>query len=448
MAPLPPGIVELALALKRGDLTATAATEAYLARIDARNPALRAYVHVMREQALADAAASDQRRAAGESRGPLDGVPIAVKDNVDIAGEATAGGIEHYRRAVAREDAPLVRSLREAGAVLLGKLNMHEGALGATNDNPWFGRCENPRKAGYTPGGSSGGSGAAVGDGLCAGAIGSDTLGSVRIPAAYCGVAGLKPTFGVLSTRGVMPLAWTFDTLGFLAPRVADLGVLFGATVRHDAHWPYARAHPYADLAPLASVADLRIAHPADLDAMGLDPEMKSAFKAALERLRGAGARLAAASFDGYEWTRVRREGLLISEIEGSVCHADALAADPEGFSTEFRSMLAFGANQSAPRAARAYRKMAEMRVLLERIFDTVDVILLPTVPQPAFPFGSPVPVNQADCTAIANILGAPAACVPFGTTADGLPLSVQAVAMPFREDVALGVVASLERNA
>ena len=141
----------------------------------------------------------------------------------------TTGGIAHYRDNVARDDAFVVRRLRDAGAVILGKLNMHEAALGATGDNPWFGRCENPHRPGYTPGGSSSGSGAAVAAGLAAAALGTDTLGSVRVPASYCGTAGFKPTYGLVSTRGVMPLSWTLDHVGFLAPRVADLGLLFDA---------------------------------------------------------------------------------------------------------------------------------------------------------------------------------------------------------------------------
>jgi aspartyl-tRNA(Asn)/glutamyl-tRNA(Gln) amidotransferase subunit A len=442
---LPPGIAPLALALSRGETTSTAATRAYLARIARDDSRIHAFVQVLEGTALAAAAAADERRERGQSLGALDGIPLAVKDNVDVAGVATAGGIEHYRGNIAVHDAPIVSALRAAGAVILGKLNLHEGALGATNDNPWFGRCENPRRAGYTPGGSSGGSAAAVAAGFCAAAVGSDTLGSVRIPAAYCGIAGLKPTYGVLSTRGVMPLAWTYDTLGFLGHSVADLAMLLEATLVHDAEWPFARPHPYPGLAPLASVADLRIGRPRDTTAMGLDPAVRASFETAIARLGASGARIVDLDFSGYDWTRVRREGLLISEIEGAVVHAEALERDPEGFSPEFRGMLAFGASQSAPRAARAYRRMAETRLFLERRFDAIDVLVLPTAPQPSFPFGQPVPVNQADCTAIANILGAPAACVPFGTSADGLPLSIQAVALPFREDVALGVAACLE---
>ena len=186
------GIAALAGALERGEITAEDATRAFLARIEARDGALRAFIRVMRDEALAAARASDERRRAGAGKGTLDGIPLAIKDNIDVAGVPTSGGIRHYRDGIAGEDAFVTRRLRDAGAVILGKLNMHEAALGATGDNPWFGRCENPHRAGYTPGGSSSGSGAAVAAGLAAAALGTDTLGSVRVPASYCGTRGLQ----------------------------------------------------------------------------------------------------------------------------------------------------------------------------------------------------------------------------------------------------------------
>jgi len=274
-------------------------------------------------------------------------------------------------------------------------------------------------------------------------ALGTDTLGSVRIPAAYCGTAALKPSYGLVSTRGVMPLAWSFDHVGFLAPRVADLRLIFECARGFDASWPHAERGPEQSVR--ANVKDLRIGRPREVDAVALDPDVAGAYAGALRRLSELGARVVEVNLAGYVWTTLRREGLLICEIEAAVEHAEAIAANPDGFSNALREMLAYGAGQPATRAALAYRRVAVARRIVERVFDDCDALLLPTTPQPAFPFGAPVPVNQADFTAVANILRGPAACVPFGVTQDGAPLSVQAIARPFQDELALAVVAALE---
>jgi aspartyl-tRNA(Asn)/glutamyl-tRNA(Gln) amidotransferase subunit A len=440
------GVAALAGALEGDEISSEDATRAALARIEARDGALRTFIRVMRDEALAAARASDERRRAGAARGALDGVPIAIKDNVDVAGVPKTGGIAHYRESVAREDAFVVRRLREAGAVILGKLNMHEAALGATGDNPWFGRCENPHRAGYTPGGSSSGSGAAVAAGFAAAALGTDTLGSVRVPASYCGTAGFKPTYGLVSTRGVMPLSWTLDHVGFLAPRAADLPLLFDVCAGFDRDWTYARRGPRflqpkrADPTDLASV---RIGKPA-IDTK-LEPDVAAAWERAIAALAGLGATIVDVELAGYDFTRMRREGLLVSEIEGATFHKEALERDPEGFSASLREMLAFGAKQTAVRAAQAYRRLADVRVIARRAFAGLDAMVLPTTPQTAFPFSQAVPVDQADLTGFANIVGIPAGCVPFGKNRDGLPLSVQVMAPAFEDRLVLDLLAALE---
>jgi aspartyl-tRNA(Asn)/glutamyl-tRNA(Gln) amidotransferase subunit A len=443
------GIAALAEALERGELSSEDATRASLARIEARDGALRAFIRVMREEALTAARASDGRRQAGASKGALDGIPVAVKDNIDVAGVPTSGGIAHYRESVAREDAFVVRRLREAGAVILGKLNMHEAALGATGDNPWFGRCENPHRAGYTPGGSSSGSGAAVAAELVAGALGTDTLGSVRVPASYCGTAGFKPTYGLVSTRGVMPLSWTLDHVGFLAPRVADLTLLFDACAGFDREWAYARRGPrflQPKRADPTNLDGLRVGRPRLPTA--LEPDVVNAWARAIAALADLGATIVDVELAGYDFSRTRREGLLVSEIEGAAFHAAAIEHNPDGFSRELCAMLAFGASQTAVRAAQAYRRLADVRVIARRAFAGLDAMLLPTTPQAAFPFSRPVPVDQADLTGFANIVGIPAGCVPLGMNADELPLSVQVMAPAFEDRLVLDLLAALEHAA
>ncbi|MCH7911153.1 MAG: amidase, partial [Candidatus Hydrogenedentes bacterium] len=208
--------------IRSGQHTSEEITRAYLERIDRYNPILNAYLHVFEKQALAQAAAMDREVASGKIRGPLHGVPIAVKDIIDIEGTVTTAGGVLLPDVPAAEDAPVIARLRDAGAVILGKLNLHEYAWGGTTNNPHYGHCFNPWKEGYSPGGSSGGAGAAVSAGLCAAALGTDTLGSVRIPSSYCGCVGIKPTARRVSNRGVYPLSWSMDNVGLLTRRVQD----------------------------------------------------------------------------------------------------------------------------------------------------------------------------------------------------------------------------------
>ena len=191
-----------------------------------RGRALNAFIHVAGDFASEQARESDRRRAPGNPRSSLDGVPIAIKDNIDVVGLPTTNGLA--TRWMPSADAPVIRRFRDAGMVILGKLNMHEGALGATTDNRHYGRCVHPALPGFTPGGSSGGSAAAVAAGLCPVALGTDTMGSVRIPAAYCGIVGFKPSQTYWPVIGVMPLAFGLDTIGPLARSVEDIAVLLG----------------------------------------------------------------------------------------------------------------------------------------------------------------------------------------------------------------------------
>ena len=251
-------VAELSAAFEAQQLDALSVTRSVLARIEALNPALNAYLTVCGDTALAEAAEASARAAAGQRRGVLDGVPIALKDNIDLAGLPTSNGFAQSEKLppwrLPKEDAELVRRLRAAGAVILGKLNMHEGALGATSDNPHFGAAINPHRPGYTPGGSSGGSGAAVAAGLCAASLGSDTGGSIRIPASYCGVVGFKPSFGLVSTRGVVPLSWRLDHVGPLTRTVADARIVFDALRGFDPACPDSRRSRADD--PVAHATD------------------------------------------------------------------------------------------------------------------------------------------------------------------------------------------------
>ena len=438
-ADFPNGAATLAKALGAKTISSHQAATHYLAKIDRDNPRLRAYIHVMAESALAAAQASDARRAQGKTLGPLDGIPIAIKDNIDVAGVPATGGIGHYRNNIAASDAFVIRALKAGGAVLLGKLNMHEAALGATNDNPWFARCENPLRAGHTPGGSSGGSGSAVAAGLCAAALGSDTLGSVRVPASYCGVYGYKPSYGRISTRGVMPLSWSFDHVGILSAAVEDLTLLGSVCNAYDAGWPHARDYAAETVVAQGFPHGLRLGVPA-LHEVTLEPAVAQAWEQSLDHAKQLGATLIELPLPGFQWSQIRREAFLISEVEAAEVFASALAANPDGFSAPLRKLLAFGARQTPERVAHARERMREVTASVQQTFIGVDAWILPTTPQRAFRFDSPVPVNQADLTGIANIAKLASVAIPLAAADGGLPASIQFFTPPGRDNLALAL--------
>jgi aspartyl-tRNA(Asn)/glutamyl-tRNA(Gln) amidotransferase subunit A len=313
------------------------------------------------------------------------GLRLAVKDNIDVAGMPAAGGMEPYRNRIAQRDAPCVARLKAAGYTVVGKTLMDEAAFGALGDNPWFGRCHNPHRHGYTCGGSSAGSAAAVAAGLADIALGTDTLGSVRIPASYCGVIGYLPSRGVLDGTGVMPLMPEYDRVGILAPTAAD-------------------AARVAAISPRSGARTGQLPGGIDLPAL-------------------------------------RRAALLMVEIEAARIHARLLDDPASKISAPLRAALAFGRDASGERIAKAKAGIAKARRSLEDAFHDCDVIVLPTTPGPAFPFDQPPPESQADYTVLASIAGLAAISVP-GRTVDGLPVGVQAMGPD--DGLVLGVAAGL----
>lgn len=425
------GVAGLAALFRARAVTPSEAVETYLSRIDRLNPRLNAFLHVDAEGARTAALDSGRRWAEGRPLSPIDGAPVGVKANIAVAGLPWHAGIAAYRDRIAEADAECVARLRAAGAVILGVLNMHEGALGATTDNPAFGRCDNPHRAGFTPGGSSGGSGAAVAAGLCAAALGTDTMGSVRLPSAYCGVFGLKPGRGLVSTEGVTPLSWTLDTVGPHARSAEDCRLVLEAMT--DA-WTLAGAVDDRPLAVLDWTGQVEV-----------DGAVAEAAARVVQAARQAGLTLEVLRIDDYDFGAVRRMGLLVSEVEGHVVHDAMLAERPEGFSAAFVDGLAWGARQPAPRLARAYRALAAIEQGLRARLKPYCGLLTPTAPQTAFGFDQPVPAGQADFTAMANVAGLPAMAFPAGT-ADGLPLSMQV--MSWSEGCALALAERLSSGA
>lgn len=420
------GVRDAAAALAAGHVSAVDLATSCIGRIESeRGRAINAFIHLDRNAALEGAAASDRRRAASKPLSPLDGIPIAVKDNIDIRSMPTTNGLGTSWTAAA--DAGVVRRLRDAGMILLGKLNMHEGALGATTDNWHHGRCHHPHFPGFTPGGSSGGSAAAVAGGLCPVTLGSDTMGSVRLPAAYCGVVGFKPSRDYWPLDGTMALAFGLDTIGPLARSVADIACLLDAQPQESA----AAGKTFARLANDETVEN--------------EPACQAAYDTALAKLRAHGIDLASLHIPGYVPGAVRRAGFIVSEVDGATVHERLLAERRDAFSPDFLAMLNYGRRVTPERYQAERRKLEEASATFLPVFERADVIVGLTAPQRSFPFGDTVPANQADLTAIANVSGCPAISLPLPVSEGERPIGLQIMTAPGTDHLLLAIAALIE---
>lgn len=409
-----------------GRVQPQALADVYQQAIERIDPQLHAYVD-QRSGLLQDQAELAERRRRDGVIGRLDGIPIALKDNFDIAGWPTRVGLPGRGKPV-REDAHVVARLRASGAVLLGKTNMDEGALGAVTNNPHFGATHNPYRHGYTAGGSSGGAAAAVAAGLAAAAVGSDSLGSIRIPASYCGLYALKPTHGEISARGMVPAARRLDAVGLLARSVADLTVLLQVLAGYDADDARSRRRRVAFALPDWEPGKLRCGLLPDLAAVGVQPEVIAVFEAALAKLPRELGERRTVDFDDWPFARTRRAGLLLMEAEMLGTFAEDLADTEHPVSGRFRSMLDYAARKSAAEYAAADRVLDAATLKMRRLFAQVDVLVMPTTPQGAFPLDGPAPDTQADLTSFASLSGCPAVSIPMGTLPNGLPIGLQLV--------------------
>ncbi len=411
------GIAGLHAAYRAGEVTPSAVLAAQRRRIAEIDPELHA---VLEFDPTVDATESDARVAADALR-PLEGMPIAVKSNIAVAGLSWNAGMELRRGIVAKRDAEAVARLRIAGAIVFATLNMHEAALGATTDNVWFGRTGNPHAANTTPGGSSGGSGAAVAAGLCVASLGTDTLGSVRIPAAYTGVYGLKPTAGAISANGLVPLSRKFDTIGPLARSIDDLEAVWTALcgIR-----PFATPTRLLTLESLGEVL--------------CEPAVLRGYTQATSLLAGlTPARLALASLHEIR-------------IAGFVTVARALSRDLGAQRTSAAEQLSSGLHWLLDYADRATFDPTVMPAAAEAIRSAIGedgVLLLPTAPQAAFAHGTRAPANQADFTALASIAGLPALSIPAGRDDYGLPVAVQIVGPAGSEAALFALARTLDQG-
>jgi aspartyl-tRNA(Asn)/glutamyl-tRNA(Gln) amidotransferase subunit A len=363
----------------------------------------------------------DWDKDARSGDGPLAGITLGIKSNIAVAGLPWTGGMELYRDRIASKDAEVVTKLRAGGAAILGTLNMHEAALGATTDNAFYGRTHNPHRSGYTPGGSSGGSGAAVAAGLCDAALGTDTLGSVRIPAAYCGVYGLKPTNGFVSNDGLAFLEPSLDVIGPLA-RSLDMLERIWAVIGEDN--------------PIEAQPVKRLVLLEGLGGVDVQPAVRAAYEKAcilldlpIEHLRLAD------SLSDIRMAGFRMAGLWLID------HLGAARIDcADQLSDELKFLLKICEDSSVQPDI-----LARTRDTLRGVVDEETIFLMPTAPQTAFAHGR-APANQADFTALANIAGLPALALPAGWSEDGLPVSLQLVGAAANEATLFAVARQLDK--
>jgi aspartyl-tRNA(Asn)/glutamyl-tRNA(Gln) amidotransferase subunit A len=438
--------------LRRKEASPVELAEACLARIEQYDRSINAFITVTGEQALAAAREMEAELKRGRRRGPLHGIPIALKDNIDTAGTRTTAGSGVFKDRVPTEDAEVVLRLKRVGAVILGKLNLHEFALGGTSAVTFFGPVHNPWALDRVSGGSSGGSAAAVAADMCFGALGTDTGGSIRIPASLCGIVGFKPTYGRVSTRGVVPMAWTLDHVGPMCKTVEDAALMLAAIAGYDALDPVSADAPVADysraIREQASKLRVGVARTPFFD--NLDPEVGKAVETAIQVVRKLTA--------GVSDVQLPRTGNIVDVWNPEIYayHTEWITKTPELYQTATRNLIQGAAKTNSATYAEARRQVDVVRREIRRVFSTVDLVITPTqrgVAQPIAPAaaggrGGPAPGPGGGLvnTAAFDIYGLPTISVPCGFSASGLPIGLQISGNHFAESTVLSLAHAYEQ--
>jgi aspartyl-tRNA(Asn)/glutamyl-tRNA(Gln) amidotransferase subunit A len=467
-------LAEARSAVAAGTTTALALAESYYERIAAVDGEVHSYLALTKDRALAQAAKVDAAVKAGEKLGPLAGVPIGIKDVLTVKGAPATAASKILKDYHPPYDATVVAKLEAAGAVLLGKLNCDEFAMGSSNENSAYGAVRNPRALDRVPGGSSGGSAAAVAAGLCAASLGTDTGGSIRQPAAFCGVVGVLPTYGRVSRYGLIAFASSLDRVGPFTHTVADAATLLEVLAGADEMDATTSAQPVgsysADLAK--PVSGLRIGVPEEYFGEGLDPEIRAAIEKALDGLRDAGCSIHKVSLPHTSYAVPTYYVLATAEASSNLSRLDGVRfghrskdavtlakmyreSRDEGFGAEVKRRILLGTYVlSAGYYDAYYRKAQQVRALLTRDFVTaftqVDALVCPVTPSPAFKLGEktddPLKMYLEDIYSVAaSLAGICGMSVPCGTTAAGLPIGVQVLGKHFDESTMLRVGVAIE---
>jgi aspartyl-tRNA(Asn)/glutamyl-tRNA(Gln) amidotransferase subunit A len=444
-------IREIGALLRSGQLTSEALTQSCLALIAELDDKIHAFVLPTPEVALQQARESDAELAAGRDRGPLHGIPIALKDLYATKGIRTTAHSRALIDWIPEEDSACTELLREAGTVLVGKLAMHEFAFGVHDPVQEFPQARNPWNTDYVTGGSSTGSGAALAAGFVFGALGSDTGGSIRNPGAICSIVGLKPTFGRVSRRGVVPLSWSLDHAGPMARTVEDTAFLMQALAGFDPRDDHSSNLPAGDyLAKLNDgIRGMRFGLPRDWlnEAQGCDPEVISNFEAAMKVLKGLGATIVDVESEPFIDARATNSVVMI--VESYAFHEELLKTHPEHLSTNVRNRVREGAFVTGADYVQAQRGRVAIRAAVNAILQDVDFIISPSQPIPPQSFDDQdwaARYARPNFSNAANTTGFPAISVPSGFTAGGLPLGLQVMGRAFDEAGVLRVAQAYEQ--
>jgi aspartyl-tRNA(Asn)/glutamyl-tRNA(Gln) amidotransferase subunit A len=421
--------------------------QACLKRIDSYNSTINAFITVAGEQSLRTARAMEAEQSQGKWRGPLHGIPIALKDNIDTVGIRTTAASELFEDRMPSEDAEVVRRLRGAGAVILGKLNLHEFAYGGTSDVSYFSAVHNPWALDHISGGSSGGSAAATAADLCFGSLGTDTAGSVRIPSSYCGVVGFKPTYGRVSLRGVIPLSWTLDHVGPICKTVEDAALMLGVIAGFDQLDPASVDTPVPDYtrALKMETSKLRLGVPRTAFFENLHPEVAQAVEAAITVLRKL-----TKSMNEVTLPPTFNLMLTITGAEAYAYHAKSIVESPNKYQAFTRArIIQLAADIKAPAYAAALRRTYLLRREITKLFSDVDLLITPTMPHPAETLAESKTFDTVGLqnTSPFDVFGLPTISVPCGFTNSGLPIGLQISGAPFAESAVLSLAHAYERE-
>jgi aspartyl-tRNA(Asn)/glutamyl-tRNA(Gln) amidotransferase subunit A len=450
-------ISQLAPKVKSRAISPVELTRAVLAKIEELDPVLNAYITIDEEGALKAARNAQRQIAKGKYLGPMHGIPISLKDLYDTRGMRTTAGSKIMGDRIPAEDAACVARLRAAGAIIVGKTNLHEFAFGSTTQNPHFGGTRNPYDTDRIPGGSSGGSAAAVAADMCIASTGSDTGGSIRTPAALCGIVGLKPTYGRVSLRGIVPLAWSLDHVGPMTKCVRDAAIMLSAMAGYDAKDPTSADEkvPAFARALKKDVKRLRIGIDPSFCYAGVDDEVRASLKEALKLLESLGARIVEVSLPGIELTSVV-ESILIT-TESAAYHEDNLRNRAADYGDDVRGLLEGGSVFSAVHYIKAQRLRRMIQQEFAEAFQKIDLFALPGSPVAAPFIGAEtvsiggvemeVPMALLRFACPSNLTGLPAISVPCGLSREGLPMGLQLVGRAFDEATLLRAAYTFEAS-
>lgn len=432
---------EAAELLKRREISPVELTQAHLQRIQQLDARLNSFLTVTPEIALQQARQAEDELQHGEYKGALHGIPLGLKDLFETQGVRTTAGSTFFSDYIPEADAAVVQKLKEAGAIILGKLNMHEIALGVTNENPHYGDCCNPWDLTRITGGSSGGNAAALAAGLCLGALGSDTGGSIRIPASLCGVVGLKPTYGRVSLRGVIPLSWNLDHAGPMARSVYDVAILLQAIAGYDPEDAWSVDVPVEDYHS-TSADDLRgwnIALASDdyfTDAEVVNEQVHKAVRQAAQVFEDMGARVEEVPFLNAREAAMANS--LMTPSDAAAFHHQRLAENPQGFGRDVLKRLQTGAAYTSTEYSLARRMQTILRCQFSEFFNEYDLLLTPATPITAPRRGSADATELARLltrfTAPFNLTGLPALSMPCGWSREKMPIGLQIVGKAWGE--------------